>query len=464
MSDFKGNKQTDNTYKLANHKILPLLIRFAIPATTGTVVNATYNVVDRIFIGRAVGESGLAAITVSFPIMMIMMAFGMMFGYGSCSLVSIKLGEGNKLDAERLLGQAFALYTILSVVFTIFGLIYLEPLLRIFGASEKVMPLAKDYMTIILIGIFVHEISFGINSLMRGEGNTKAAMVTMLIGAGINIVLDPIFLFVFSMGVKGAAIATVIAQTISMFWVLHYYMSGRSLVRLRYNYIRIYPALTKKVIATGSPMFLVNTAHSITHAIIFNSLGFYGSDTDIAVMGIIFTLLTLIFMPMIGITQGAQPIIGFNHGAKRFDRVRQTVMLNLKISTGICLTAYVIVMAFPKWIFVLFSPDENFSDTGAYAVRRFLLAMPLIATIFVTSNYFQSVARPKIAVFVMLRHIFILMPAILILPKFWAVDGIWYSGPISDVIGFIIALVFMVVELKKLNEKAKLQPIFEIDK
>jgi putative MATE family efflux protein len=452
LSELIKKGVTDNTSQLANARILPLLVKFSLPATIGTVVNGTYNITDRIFIGRAIGEDGLAAATVCFPLMMIIIAFGMMFGHGTCALISIRLGQDRKNEAEKLLGQAFALFAILSVVLTISGLIYIEPLLKLFGASESILPLAVSYARIILIGIFPHEISFGINSLIRGEGNIKASMTTMIIGATLNMILDPIFLFVLNMGIEGAALATIISQTVAASWVLYYYISRKSYLRLLVSNIKVSLALTRQVAATGCPPFIMNTVACVTQSIIFNTLSHYGSDTEIAIMGVIFTLLMLIFMPMIGLNHGTQPIIGFNYGAKNYDRVLHTVSITLLISTGICLMMYLIINIIPHWLFMPFSSNRQFIDQGAAALRKFMFLMPLIGTIFVTTNYFQAIAKPKISIFIsMIRQVIILVPAVLALPLFFGVEGVWYSGPASDIGAFLFAAVFMTREIIRLQ-------------
>ncbi len=439
---------------------MSLIIKFSGPAMAGTILNATYNIVDRIFIGRAVGETGLAAASISFPVMMIMMAFGIMFGSGSGALVSIMLGQGRKRDAEAILGQAFALYTVLSVCFTVFGFIFLDRLLITFGASPTILPAAKEYLSVILIGVFVHEISFGISCLIRSEGNIKASMIAMVIGAGLNIILDPIFLFWFKMGIRGAAIATVLAQTVSAVWVLYYYLGGKSHLKLRLENIRIHAASAKQVILIGCPQFLMNMIACVTQAIIYNSLHYYGGDTEIAVMGVIFTILMLVFMPLIGITQGIQPIIGYNYGAENYHRVRQTVKITLVLSTGVCVLMYIVIMTLPQWLFIPFSSDEKFINIGVHASRRYMMLMPLIGTIFVSTNYFQAVARPKVAILLsIVRQVIIFAPALLILPRFMGVDGIWYSCPMSEAGSFIIAAFLIKRELTNLKYKQKLSEV-----
>ena len=452
MPELNKKTPTDNTKQLASGRILPLVVKFSLPATIGTVLNATYNITDRIFIGRAIGEDGLAAATLSFPMMMIIIAFGMMFGHGSCALISIRLGQNKKQEAEKILGQAFALFAGLSVVFMSVGLAFIEPIMRLSGASEAILPLAVQYARIIILGVFLHEISFGINSLIRGEGNIKASMITMILGAVLNMILDPIFLFVFKMGIQGAALATILSQAVAACWVLYYYLSKKSLLRLRLQNVKIFPYLTRQVVATGCPPFIMNVVACITQALIYNSLKFYAGDREIAVMGVIFTLMMLTFMPMIGLNHGTQPIIGFNYGAKNYGRVRHTAILNLLISTSICILMYIVINTLGKWLFMPFSSNEEFVTLGASALRKFMLLMPLIGTIFVTTNYFQAIAKPKIAILISLtRQAVVLVPAVLILPLFLGVDGIWYSCPVSDGIAFILAAILFARELKRLK-------------
>jgi Na+-driven multidrug efflux pump len=272
----------------------------------------------------------------------------------------------------------------------------------------------------------------------------------MLIGAGLNLILDPIFLFVLDMGIKGAALATVLAQSVSAAWVIYYYLSGKSHLKLLWKNIRINPASAKLVTMTGSPQFLLNIIACVSQAIIYNSLHFYGGDTEIAVMGVIFTIAMLVFMPMIGISQGTQPIIGYNYGAEKYSRVRQTAIMAIILSTGICVAMYIVIITIPQWLFIPFGGDDNFITIGTHAIRRYMLCMPLVGTIFVTSNFFQAVAKPNKAIFLALvRQVITFIPALLILPRFIGVDGIWYSCAVSDGVSFTIAAALIIKELTK---------------
>jgi putative MATE family efflux protein len=447
--------QHKQTEQLEHSPIGPLLFKFALPATIGTFMNSIYNVVDRIFIGQGIGADGLAAAMIAFPIMMMVMAVGMLIGFGTNSLISIKLGEKNKDAAEQLLGQALFLFIIFSIVFISAGLILLTPMLRLFGASDQVLPLAIQYTRIIIIGVLFHEISFGVNNFIRGEGSPRVAMITMIIGAGLNIILDPIFIFVLDMGMQGAALATIIAQFVSALWVMRYYMSGKSVLKIRMRYFKIKPILAQRVFIIGSPPFFMNIANVFILAFVNNALKLHGGDLAIAAMGVIFTIYTINFMPIIGASQGAQPIIGYNHGAQNFRRVRDTLFLSIKIVSVFCIGATILIWIFPKYTFMPFSSGNTELITlGQHAIRITMSMFPFVGFMVIVSNYFQATARPHISLFLsMLRQVLVLIPLVLVLPRFFGLDGIWYAYPISAFCAFLMCLFFFFRESKVLAGK-----------
>lgn len=446
------------TKQLGEASIGKLLFKFSLPATIGTFVNSLYNVVDRIFIGQGVGPNGLAAAMIAFPIMMMVMAVGMLIGFGSNTLISIKLGEKDRDGAEQLLGQALLLFVFFALLFTGAGLLFLSPLLKLFGASAAVLPFAKQYTSIILFGIVFHMISFGANNFIRGEGNPRVAMITMIIGAGLNIVLDPLFIFGLHMGMRGAALATIIAQATAALWVVYYYFSGKNVLKVHRHYLKVEWRSAKRVMAIGSPPFFMNFANVFILAVVNNSLKLYGGDIAIAVMGVIFTIYTINFMPIIGISQGAQPIIGYNHGAKNIDRVKKTLLLALKIVTVFGLVATLLVMLFPKLTFVPFSRgDSELIPLGTHAIRIIMTMFPFVGFMVITSNYFQSTARPLISLFLsMLRQLIVLIPCLIILPRYFGLNGIWYSYPLSAFVAFLTTMLFFVREMLKLNRQGRM--------
>jgi putative MATE family efflux protein len=445
------------TRQLETLSIGRLLLMFSIPATLGTMVNATYNLIDRIFVGRYVGELGLAATTVSFPVMMIMMAFGMMIGFGSNTLISIRLGEKEYDQAERVVGQALLLFLILAVFFVFFGLLFLEPLLGVFGASDEVMPYGKQYLSIIISGVLFHEISFGVNSFIRGEGNPRVAMMTMLISALLNIFLDYLFIVQFDWGIRGAAFATVIAQSVATAWICWYYLSGRSTLRWRWRNLRLEKPLLRKVFLLGLPPFIMSISNCVLQAFLNNRLGTYGGDRAIAVMGIIFAIFMVMFMPLLGISQGLQPIVGYNTGAKQYRRIRQALKLALLVASILSFCYIIPVQFFPEALFSLFARNNSdLIELGSYAIRRFLVMLPLIGVVIIGSYYYQATGRPMISLFLsMTRQVLILLPLIIVLPLFLGLDGIWIAGPISDTGAFLATSTLLFFEFRRLRRKAE---------
>ncbi|HEX9062692.1 MAG TPA: MATE family efflux transporter [Clostridia bacterium] len=445
----------DHSQQLGESSIPSLLIKFSIPAIVGMLVNSLYNVIDRIFIGNSAGKLGIAGVTIAFPIMLVTIAFVLLIGVGANSLVSIKLGEGNRDEAEHILGNAVTLLVIVSAIITILGLIFLEPILIFFGASSDVLPYAKDYMQIILCGTIFQTIGFGLNNFIRGEGNPKTAMITMLAGSVLNAAFCPIFIFGFKMGVRGSALATVLAQGISALWVLFYFLSGRSILKIRKKYLVLSNQISKRIIAVGSAQFAMEFTMSFVITIYNKSLIKYGGDIAISGMGIVTSLQTLILMPLFGINQGVQPIIGYNYGAKKFDRVKEALKLAITGASIITVLGFIFIEAFPHQIVGLFNrTDRELIDFSVYALRTSLIMLPVLGFQVVGSGYFMAVGRPKpAAVLSLSRQFILLVPAILILPVFFKLNGVILSGPIADTGSFILTVIWLLWELNHLNSK-----------
>jgi len=445
----------DRSKQLGEEKISKLLLKFSIPAIIGMVVNALYNFVDRIFIGNGVGSLGIAGITISFPLMLIVFAFAMLIGFGATSLISIKLGENKKEEAELIMGNGLVLLIFISATISGLGLIFIDPLLQIFGASATVLPYARDYLTIILWGTVFMTVSFGMNNFIRAEGNPKIAMFTMLIGAILNIILDPIFIFVFNWGIKGAALATIIAQMVSTTWVLSYFLSGKSTLNLRSQNLKLQFPTVKKIAAIGSAPFAMQLAASLLNVIMNNSLNFYGGDVAVAGVGIINSILTLILMPIFGINQGAQPIIGFNYGAQKFDRVKEGLKLAIIAATLVVTLGFLATRLFPQQFIALFNRDDpELIAFGAEAIRIFFFFLPIIGFQIVSASYFQAVGKPKKAMFLTLsRQVLLFIPLLLILPRFLGLKGILYAAPISDIGSSLLTGLWLLMEIKSLNKQ-----------
>ncbi|MCX7747680.1 MAG: MATE family efflux transporter [Clostridia bacterium] len=449
----------ERSKQLGEGRVMDLLLKFSIPAIIGMLVNAMYNVVDRIFIGNSVGKLGLAGITIGFPIMLIMMAFMMLIGLGANSLVSLKLGEGKKEEAERILGNAFILLILVSLGITLFGLLFLDPMLKLFGASRDVLPYAREFMQIILLGAVCQGIGFGMNNFIRGEGNPRTAMLTMLIGAVLNAALCPVLIFGLGMGIRGSALATVIAQGISSAWVLYYFISGKSTLKIRKTNFSLDKKLVGKVVALGSAPFLLQLASSLVNVILNNSLSYYGGDVAVSGMGIVTSILTLIMMPIFGINQGVQPIIGYNYGAKKYDRVKEALKLAIIAATIIVVIGFVITELFPRQIASLFnSKDEKLIEFSSYALRGFMIFLPVIGFQIIGANYFQAIGKAKYSALLSLsRQVLLLIPAVLILPLFFKLQGVVMAGPVADLGASILTAFLILKELRRLDEKHKKQ-------
>lgn len=443
----------DQSKQLGEEKVLKLLLKFSIPAIVGMLVNALYNVVDRIFVGNGVGSLGIAGITIAFPIMVFMMACSMLIGLGANSLISIRLGEDKKEEAELIMGNAFVLLFIQALLVAIVGSLLLNSLLKVFGASEAVLPYAKDYTQIILWGGIFQSIGFGMNHFIRSEGNPKIAMFTMLIGAILNTILDPLFIFVFNWGIKGAALATVISQAVSAVWVLYHFLGGRSTLKFKSKNLKLNFSIAKNIVALGSAPFAMQLAASLLNVVMNKTLTTYGGDIAISGMGVVMSISTLILMPIFGINQGSQPIIGYNYGAKNYDRVKEALKLAIIGATGISILGYIGTQLFPAQMVAFFNPeDAELIAFGTRAIRIYLALVPIIGFQIVSANYFQAVGKPRQAGFLSLsRQVLVLIPALLILPRFFGLDGALMAGPVADLVASILTGIWITMELKRLG-------------
>lgn len=454
----------DRTQELEKEDVKKLLLKFSIPAIIGMIVNALYNIIDRIYIGhigQGVGEKALTGVGITMPISTIIMAFGMLVGIGSSTLISIKLGEKNKKSAEKILGQAFLLTIIVSLIVSILGLVFLTPILQVFGTDNESMFYAKEYISIILGGAVLQNIGFGLNNIIRSEGNPKIAMGTMIVGAISNTVLDPIFIFDFGLGlgIRGAAIATIISQGISTILVSYYFINKNSngMLKLKKHNIKFSKDISYEIFIIGLSPFAMQIAASAVSILYNRGLMTYGGSTAVAAMSIISSISTLIFMPIFGINQGVQPILGYNYGAKNYERVKRA--LKLAILGGVCVASFgfVLVQFFPNLLFAAFAKDApELVKLGSKGIRMDLMFLPIVGYQIVASNYFQAIGKAKISIFLsFLRQVIVLIPVILILPKFLGLNGLWLSQPIADIVTALITGLFLFREIKSINHLKK---------
>jgi putative MATE family efflux protein len=447
----------EKTKDLAELSIPKLMLKFFIPAFIGVFVNALYNIVDRIFIGQGVGSMALSGISAIFPVMLIVMGFGMLIGIGAGVLVSINLGKHEQNKAEQVLGSSFLLMLLVAVVITIIGFSIKGPLLRSFGATAETIGYANDYLDIILAGTVFQVVGFSLNNIIRSEGNAHTAMLSMLISAGTNLVLDPIFIFGFGMGVKGAAYATVISMIVLTVWVLLHFRSSKAVVRLKRENIVFDRVILFEIIAIGMAPFFMQIANSMVQGLLNTKLIAFGGDLAVGAMGIVNSMVTMIVMAIVAINMASQPIISFNYGAKSYQRVKDTLRIAMIAATGIAVFAFVMVETLPGAIVKLFnSSDAGLLDIGKEGLRLGLMALPVVGFQVVAGNFFQSMGKAKIAVILtLLRQVIILIPLIFLLPNYLGLKGIWLSMPISDFCSAIVVVFILVNHWKKLSVLAE---------
>jgi putative MATE family efflux protein len=444
----------DRSEQLRTGNIPRLMLKFSLPAIIAMIVHALYNVVDSIFVGRGVGELALAGVTVSFPIVIILMALVMLISMGATTLISIRLGEKKGSEAEQIIGNALVLFLAIGFSLTVLGLIFIKPLLVLFGASVNVLPYANDYMSIILLGSVFMAIGVGMNNFIRAEGNPKTAMYTMIIGSITNIILDYLFIFIFHWGIKGAAFATILSYTVTSTWVLYYFLSGKSLLKIRLENFKLNGLLVKGIIVVGFPAFAMQATSSVQNLILNRSLVYYGGDLALAAIGILMSVATLIVVPIIGISQGAQPIIGFNYGAKQFGRVKDTLKLGIIAATAIVTVGFIISRVWPAEIIGLFNQNPQLIELGSHAMLIFFILLPLEGLQLVGAGYFQAVGKPVPATILSLsRQVIIFIPLVLILPHFWGLDGVWRASPLSDLGAFLLTVIWLWYEIRQLGKQ-----------
>ena len=448
--------------RLGEEKISKLLWEFSLPATVGMLVNAIYNVVDRLFIGHApnLGNLGLAALTIAFPLMMIMMAFAIMIGVGGSTLFSIHMGRKEPEQAERFLGNAVTCMIAVSVLFTIAGLTFIDPLLRLFGADAEVLPLAREYLSVILFGTLFQTISMGLNNFIRANGSPKTAMCTMFIGAGFNIVFDAVFILGFGWGLAGAAWATIGGQALSAVWCIAYFVRSKN-TRLRLRYMIPHFRRIGKIIATGFPALIMNIVGSILNVFLNLQLMSYGGNIAISAMGIVNSLQTFLVMPVIGLNQGVQPIISYNYGAKRLDRVHLALYQGMGAATVICLIGWILTRFCPGALAAIFTGDSELIALTSVFVSRWFACLILVGAQIIGSNYFQAIGKPVISSFLtMSRQVLLLIPLIYFLPLFWGRDGILLAAPISDAISFILVACWLFFYLQRQKKAHREEGVF----
>ena len=445
--------------RLGEEKISKLLVEFSLPAIISSLVFALYNVVDRMFIGKCLGPYAMAGISITFPIFTIYIAVGMLVAHGGGSIVSLRLGEGKKNEANKVLGNVFTLYGVFSIILMIMGYIFMDRLMLIFGATENTIVYAKDYLYIINFLVFFDFIAMGVNNILRSEGNPKFSMIIMIAGALTNVFLDFIFIFVLDYGIKGAAMATAIANIVGSILIFYHFLySDRSNIRLKLKYLKPDFKIIKEIFSIGISPFTLQLANSLVAVFANRALLTYGGDMAVGAMGAINSVFMFLMMTISGIIMGAQPLIGYNYGAKKYGRVKKILNTALLYGVIISLILTTFIMIKPEFFINLFNNgNAELLAIGKSGIRIFMALVVFNAIYVVGANYFQAVGQANKSLFLnIFKQIGLFIPMIIILPKYFGLNGVWFAAPVSDIIIFVTTGFFLIKNnknLKKLSQQ-----------
>ncbi len=446
---------SNDRHLLGTQSIGRLLFRLSLPSTVGMIVMSSYNIVDAIFIGRGVGPMGLAAIMVCFPLQMLSGALSVMAGGGGASIISRSLGAGDLDRAKRAFCATSSFAFGVGLIVSVIVFVFLEQVLRLFGATEAILPYAEDYLAVILFGVPLQMFGMVGNHAARAEGRAGVAMTSMLISAILNIILDPLFIFGFGWGMMGAAVATVLSQLVMFIWIFGYFFRGKSSLSFVKAYLVPTPDVLREAIAVGSSEFVRMSAGSLSIVLINAALVRWGGDMHMAVYGVINRALSFFFMPLMGLAQGFQPILGYNYGAGNLARARQSIRLAVTASTVMAFAGYAIAQIYPREIFLLFSSDHELVTEGIKAMRLISMTYFFVGFQITGSAMFQALGRARPAFILSLsRQVLLLIPMVLTLPAFFGTRGVWISFPLADSCAFMITLFLFVRQLRRMNPPA----------
>lgn len=448
-------KDTAKLTDLETEGVGRLLLRYSIPAVVGMVVMSLYNVVDRIYIGQGVGTDAIAGLAITFPVMNLSAAVGILIGAGASARVSILLGARRHADASLVLGNSLVLTLVNAICYILLFAAFIDPVLRAFGASDNTLPYARDFMLWLLPGMLFTNLAFSFNNIMRASGYPSRAMFTMFIGAGVNVVLAPIFIFWLGMGIKGAAIATDIAMACSAWFVMRHFLRRESTLHFTRGIYRLRWHVIYAIVSIGAAPSLVNFAACGINVILNRSLAEYGGDTAIAAAGIFSTFASLLTMVVVGICQGMQPIVGYNYGAGRLDRLSRAFILAAIAGTVVCSSGAAFGMLLPQWIARAFTTDATLIGITAHAFWLVFRMFWVVGFQIVATTFFQSIGKAGRSIFLSLsRQVIFLIPLLMFLPDYYGLDGVWLSFPGSDILATVVTIILVVAEFRKLSAAA----------
>lgn len=441
--------QTQSPTSLGTKTIGQLLVQYSLPAIIASLATSLYNIVDSIFIGRGVGAMAISGLAITFPLMNLVIGFCTLIAVGGATICSIFLGQKNLKRATDVVNNVLVLCLIHSVVFGSITLIFLDPILIFFGATSETIDYAREFMRIILYGTPISYIFIGLNNLMRATGYPKKAMISALLSVLVNVILAPIFIFVFDWGIAGAAFATICGQFLAFIWVLIHFLSKKSYVHFEWRDRFFSPDLIKRIYAIGLSPFLMNCCACLVVVFINKALLAYAYDLGnvaVGAYGIVNRTTMFFVMIVFGVTQGMQPILGYNYGASNWPRVKETLVKGVLIGTGISTVGWILTESFPDVISSMFTTDRTMIDIAREGFRIYFIVYPVVGAQIVIQNYFQSIGKPKLSIFLSLtRQLIFLLPLLWILPPHFGVDGVWASMAGSDFLAFVLALITVLI-------------------
>ena len=444
------NKQA--ALELGQKPVGQLLWQYALPAIVAMTASSLYNIIDRAMIGQVVGPEAIAGLGITFPFMNLSAAFGAAVGVGSSTCISVKLGQRDYQTAQHLLGNTVTLNLVIGFLFMVVCLLFLNPILLFFGASEMTLPYAREFMTVILLGNMVTHMYFGMNAVLRAAGKPKHAMWATLFTVGCNIVLVVAFVWWFRWGIRGAALATVTSQSLALCWQMKLFADKKELLHLKRGIYRLKSQLVRNIIAIGISPFLMQTTSCVIVIFMNNQFVRYGGDMAVGAYSIANSVVMVFFMFVMGMNQGMQPIVGYNYGAQKIDRMFRCLWLTIACATAILLVGWSLSMLFPEMIARIFTTDATLLRLSARGIKIDMLVFFVVGSQAVITNFFQCIGKVKVSIFLSLsRQLFLLLPMAYVFPMFWDLDGVWYSMPASDFGSFAMTIPMLMWYMKKLK-------------
>ena len=447
-----SNKQA--TLELGTKPVGKLLVQYAMPAIVAMTASSLYNIVDSIFIGQGVGPLAISGLALTFPFMNLTAAFGAAVGVGASTCISVKLGQKDYSTAQRILGNTITLNLIIGISLGLLCLLFLDPILYFFGASDQTLPYARDYMFIILLGNVFSHMYFGMNAVLRAAGKPRQAMYATIFTVLMNTALDPLFIYTFNMGIAGAAYATILSQVMALTWQMRIFMNKNELLHLRKGIYGLSQDIVKNILSIGMSPFAMNVCACIVVIFVNKGLQDYGGDMAVGAYGIANRLAFIFVMVTMGINQGLQPIAGYNFGAQQMDRVLRVLKYAMVAGTVVTTSGFLLAELLPDLCARLFTSDKTLADLSVNAIRIIMLTFPIVGFQMVVTNFFVSIGKAKVSIFLSLsRQLLFLLPSLLLLPIWFGLDGIWWAMPVSDTISALVTLYMLIVYMRKFKKQ-----------